>query len=131
MNTLSLDYLQMLWKRARKYGGILTGITQNVDDLLKDYKSRNMLANSEFIVLLKQNPTDAAKLQDVLNINDSEIQFVNDVPAGHGLLILGGKTKIPFYDEFPKDTKLYSLMTTNFSETAKMLHQNEDENNTT
>lgn len=127
----SLDYLQMLWKRARKYGGILTGITQNVDDLLKDYKSRNMLANSEFIVLLKQNPTDAAKLQDVLNINDSEIQFVNDVPAGHGLLILGGKTKIPFYDEFPKDTKLYSLMTTNFSETAKMLHQNEDENNTT
>ena len=127
----SLDYLQMLWKRARKYGGILTGITQNVDDLLKDYKSRNMLANSEFIVLLKQNPTDAAKLQDVLNINDSEIQFVNDVPAGHGLLILGGKTKIPFYDEFPKDTKLYSLMTTNFSETAKMLHQNEDENITT
>lgn len=127
----SLDYLQMLWKRARKYGGILSGITQNVDDLLKDYKSRNMLANSEFIVLLKQNPTDAAKLQDVLNINDSEIQFVNDVPAGHGLLILGGKTKIPFYDEFPKDTKLYSLMTTNFSETAKMLHQDEEENKNT
>lgn len=87
--------------------------------------------NRVYIVFLKQNPTDAAKLQDVLNINDSEIQFVNDVPAGHGLLILGGKTKIPFYDEFPKDTKLYSLMTTNFSETAKMLHQNEDENNTT
>ena len=121
----SLDYLQMLWKRARKYGGILSGITQNVDDLLKDYKSRNMLANSEFIVLLKQNPTDAAKLQDVLNINDSEIQFVNDVPAGHGLLILGGKTKIPFYDEFPKDTTLYSLMSTNFSETMKMMNEGE------
>lgn len=126
----SLDYLQMLWKRARKYGGILSGITQNVDDLLKDYKSRNMLANSEFIVLLKQNPTDAAKLQDVLNINDSEIQFVNDVPAGHGLLILGGKTKIPFYDEFPKDTTLYSLMSTNFSETMKMMNEGETENET-
>lgn len=123
----SLDYLQMLWKRARKYGGILSGITQNMDDLLKDYKSRNMLANSEFIVLLKQNPTDAAKLQDVLNINDSEIQFVNDVPAGHGLLILGGKTKIPFYDEFPKDTTLYSLMSTNFSETMKMMNEGETE----
>ena len=123
----SLDYLQMLWKRARKYGGILSGITQNVDDLLKDYKSRNMLANSEFIVLLKQNPTDAAKLQNVLNINDSEIQFVNDVPAGHGLLILGGKTKIPFYDEFPKDTTLYSLMSTNFSETMKMMNEGETE----
>lgn len=51
----SLDYLRMLWKRARKYGGVLTGITQNVEDLLKDDKSRSMLSNSEFLVLLKQN----------------------------------------------------------------------------
>ena len=119
----SLDYLRMLWKRARKYGGVLTGITQNVEDLLKDDKSRSMLSNSEFLVLLKQNPTDAAKLQDILHFTDSEIQYVNDTPAGHGILVLGGKTKIPFYDEFPKDTKLYSMMTTNFSETAKMLQE--------
>ena len=119
----SLDYLRMLWKRARKYGGVLTGITQNVEDLLKDDKSRSMLSNSEFLVLLKQNPTDAAKLQDILHFTDSEIQYVNDTPAGHEILVLGGKTKIPFYDEFPKDTKLYSMMTTNFSETAKMLQE--------
>lgn len=119
----SLDYLRMLWKRARKYGGVLTGITQNVEDLLKDDKSRSMLSNSEFLVLLKQNPTDAAKLQDILHFTDSEIQYVNDTPAGHGILVLGGKTKIPFYDEFPKNTKLYSMMTTNFSETAKMLQE--------
>ena len=119
----SLDYLRMLWKRARKYGGVLTGITQNVEDLLKDDKSRSMLSNSEFLVLLKQNPTDAAKLQDILHFTDSEIQYVNDTPAGHGILVLCGKTKIPFYDEFPKDTKLYSMMTTNFSETAKMLQE--------
>ena len=119
----SLDYLRMLWKRARKYGGVLTGITQNVEDLLKDDKSRSMLSNSEFLVLLKQNPTDAAKLQDILHFTDSEIQYVNDTPAGHGILVLGGKTKIPFYDEFPKETKLYSMMTTNFSETAKMLQE--------
>ena len=119
----SLDYLRMLWKRARKYGGVLTGITQNVEDLLKDDKSRSMLSNSEFLVLLKQNSTDAAKLQDILHFTDSEIQYVNDTPAGHGILVLGGKTKIPFYDEFPKDTKLYSMMTTNFSETAKMLQE--------
>lgn len=119
----SLDYLRMLWKRARKYGGVLTGITQNVEDLLKDDKSRSMLSNSEFLVLLKQNPTDAAKLQDILHFTDSEIQYVNDTPAGQGILVLGGKTKIPFYDEFPKDTKLYSMMTTNFSETAKMLQE--------
>ena len=119
----SLDYLRMLWKRARKYGGVLTGITQNVEDLLKDDKSRSMLSNSEFLVLLKQKPTDAAKLQDILHFTDSEIQYVNDTPAGHGIFVLGGKTKIPFYDEFPKDTKLYSMMTTNFSETAKMLQE--------
>ena len=119
----SLDYLRMLWKRARKYGGVLTGITQNVEDLLKDDKSRSMLSNSEFLVLLKQNPIDAAKLQDILHFTDSEIQYVNDTPAGHGILVLGGKTKIPFYDEFPKDTKLYSMMTTNFSETARMIQE--------
>ncbi len=117
----SLDYLRMLWKRARKYGGVLTGITQNVEDLLKDDKSRSMLSNSEYLALLKQNPTDAAKLQDILHFTDSEIQYVNDTPPGHGILVLGGKDKIPFYDEFPKDTELYSKMTTNFSETAKML----------
>ena len=117
----ALDYLRMLWKRARKYGGVLTGITQNVEDLLKDDKSRSMLSNSEYLALLKQNPTDAAKLQDILHFTDSEIQYVNDTPPGHGILVLGGKDKIPFYDEFPRNTELYSKMTTNFSETAKML----------
>ncbi len=121
-----LDYLKMLWKRARKYGGVLTGITQNVEDLLKDEKSRSMLSNSEFLALLKQNSTDAAKLQDILHFTDSEIKYVKDTPAGHGILVLGGKDKIPFYDEFPKDTELYEKMSTNFSETAKMLSK-EDE----
>ena len=121
-----LDYLQSLWKRARKYGGVLTGITQNVEDLLKDEKSRSMLSNSEFLALLKQNSTDAAKLQDILHFTDSEIKYVQDTPAGHGMLVLGGKDKIPFYDEFPKDTKLYEMMSTNFSETAKMLNKDSE-----
>lgn len=120
-----LDYLKMLWKRARKYGGVLTGITQNVEDLLKDEKSRSMLSNSEFLALLKQNSTDAAKLQDILHFTDSEIRYVKDTPAGHGILVLGGKDKIPFFDEFPKDTELYEKMSTNFSETAKMLAESE------
>lgn len=120
-----LEYLKMLWKRARKYGGVLTGITQNVEDLLKDEKSRSMLSNSEFLALLKQNSTDAAKLQDILHFTDSEIRYVKDTPAGHGILVLGGKDKIPFFDEFPKDTELYEKMSTNFSETAKMLAESE------
>ena len=118
-----LDFLKMLWKRARKYGGVLTGITQNVEDLLHDDKSRSMLANSEFLLLLKQNPTDAAKLQDILHFTDSEIRYVNDTPPGHGILVLGIKTKIPFYDEFPRNTKLYGMMTTNYNETSKMIQE--------
>ena len=51
---------------------------------------------------------------------------MNDTPPGHGILVLGGKDKIPFYDEFPKDTELYSKMTTNFSETAKMLEAKDE-----
>lgn len=116
-----LDYLRMLWKRARKYGGVLTGITQNVEDVLKDDKSRTMLSNSEFLILLNQNPVDAQRLQKILHFSNQELNYLNDVPAGHGVIVIGsgGKVKIPFYDEFPKDTELYKKMSTNFSEIAK------------
>lgn len=116
-----LDYLRMLWKRARKYGGVLTGITQNVEDVLKDAKSRTMLSNSEFLILLNQNPVDAQQLQQILHFSNQELNYLNDVPAGHGVIVIGsgGKIKIPFYDEFPKDTELYRKMSTNFSEIAK------------
>lgn len=116
-----LDYLRMLWKRARKYGGVLTGITQNVEDVLKDDKSRTMLSNSEFLILLNQNPVDAQRLQKILHFSNQELNYLNDVPAGHGVIVIGsgGKIKIPFYDEFPKDTELYKKMSTNFSEIAK------------
>ncbi len=116
-----LDYLRMLWKRARKYGGVLTGITQNVEDVLKDDKSRTMLSNSEFLILLNQNPVDAQRLQKILHFSNQELNYLNDVPAGHGVIVIGsgGKVKIPFYDEFPRDTELYKKMSTNFSEIAK------------
>lgn len=116
-----LDYLRMLWKRARKYGGVLTGITQNVEDVLKDDKSRTMLSNSEFLILLNQNPVDAQRLQKILHFSNQELNYLNDVPAGHGVIVIGsgGKIKIPFYDEFPKDTELYKKMSTNFSEITK------------
>lgn len=113
-----LEYLEKLWKRARKYGGVLTGITQNVEDLLRDDKTRSMLSNSEFIILLKQAAPDAAKLQSILHFTNNELQYVKDTPAGHGILVLGGngKDKIPFFDEFPVDTELYKKMSTRFIE---------------
>jgi len=118
-NEYCLNFLQALYKRARKYGGVVTGITQNVEDLLKDDKCRTMLSNSEFIILLKQAPADIIKLQDTLHFTDSEVFYVKNVKAGQGLMILGND-KLPFYDEFPKDTTLYQKINTSFSELAAM-----------
>ena len=80
-----------------------------------------MLSNSEWIVLLKQAPADIARLKDTLKFNDSEVAFVQNVKPGQGLLVLGGKDKIPFYDEFPKDTDLYRRINTSFSERAEQM----------
>lgn len=118
-NEYCLNFLQALYKRARKYGGVVTGITQNVEDLLKDDKCRTMLSNSEFIILLKQAPADIIKLQDTLHFTDSEVFYVKNVKAGQGLMILGND-KLPFYDEFPKDTTLYQKINTSFSELAAL-----------
>lgn len=116
-----LNFIRQLYKRARKYGGVLTGITQNVEDLLKDDECRTMLSNSEFLLLLKQSASDSLRLQDTLHFTDSELFYVNNVGPGEGIMVLGGKDKIPFYDKFPTDTQLYSNMTTNFSETQALM----------
>ncbi|MCM1523838.1 MAG: hypothetical protein NC120_05210 [Ruminococcus sp.] len=118
-----LSFIRDLYKRARKYGGVLTGITQNVEDLLRDDDCRTMLSNSEFLMLLKQSAPDSIKLQETLHFTDSELIYVNNIGAGEGLMVLGGKDKIPFYDRFPKDTKLYKAMSTSFSETQAIMSQ--------
>ncbi len=118
-----LSFIRDLYKRARKYGGVLTGITQNVEDLLRDDDCRTMLSNSEFLMLLKQSPADSIKLQETLHFTDSELIYVNNIGAGEGLMVLGGKDKIPFYDRFPKDTKLYKAMSTSFSETQAIIEK--------
>ena len=118
-NDYCLQFIRMLYKRARKYGGVLTGITQNVEDLLRNDECRTMLSNSEFLVLLKQSASDSLQLKEALHFTESELSFVNNVGSGEGLLIIGGD-KIPFYDRFPADTKLYRAMSTAFSETREM-----------
>ena len=118
-NEYSANYLFELWKRARKWGAIPTGITQNVEDLLKSETARTMLSNSEFLLLLNQAHSDKMQLQKLLNISDTQLSFVTNVGAGQGL-IRAGVDIIPFIDKFPKDTMLYRMMTTNPDEIAKM-----------
>ena len=111
----SANFLFTLWKRVRKYGAFCTGITQNVDDLLQSHTARTMLANSEFLVMLNQASTDRAELARLLNISDNQLSYVTDVDAGHGLLKCGSAI-VPFEDRFPRDTRLYKLMTTKLSD---------------
>ena len=88
-----------------------TGITQNVDDLLQSHTARTMLANSEFIIMLNQASTDRLELAKLLNISDLQLSYITNVDAGHGLIKVGSSL-VPFANKFPKNTKLYRLMTT-------------------
>lgn len=113
----SANFLFTLWKRVRKYGAFATGITQNVDDLLQSHTARTMLANSEFIIMLNQASTDRIKLAELLNISDLQMSYITNVEAGHGLIKVGSSL-VPFANKFPKNTKLYKLMTTKPGESA-------------
>ena len=107
----SANFLFTLWKRVRKYGAYASGITQNVDDLLQSHTARTMLANSEFIIMLNQASTDRLELANLLNISDLQMSYITNVEAGHGLIKVGSSL-VPFANKFPKNTKLYKLMTT-------------------
>ena len=111
----SANFFYKLWKRIRKYNGLVTGLTQNVDELLRSDTARLMLANSEFLVMLNQSATDRAELAKLLNISDNQLGYVTNVPAGCGLIRCAGNI-VPFTNSFPKNTKLYKLMSTNPSE---------------
>ncbi|WP_024832160.1 VirB4-like conjugal transfer ATPase, CD1110 family [Ruminiclostridium josui] len=113
----SANFLFTLWKRVRKYGAFCTGITQNVDDLLQSHTARTMLANSEFIVMLNQASTDGIELAKLLNISDLQLSYITNVDAGNGLIKVGSSL-VPFTDQFPRNTKLYRLMTTKPGEQA-------------
>ena len=111
INNYSSEFLYKCWKRFRKYYATLTGITQNVEECLLSDTARLMFANSEFLVLLNQAPTDRAELAKLLDASDAQMDYVSDAPAGHGLIKVGS-CLVPFINELPRDTELYRLMTT-------------------
>lgn len=105
------SYSVEIWKRFRKWGGIPTGITQNVKDLLASREIENIFENSEFIYMLSQAAGDRIELAKRLNISDHQLSYVTHTNPGEGLLFFGNVT-IPFIDKFPKETILYRVMTT-------------------
>lgn len=107
----SADFFYRLYKRIRKYYGFVTGLTQNCEELLKSDTARLMLANSEFLILLNQASTDREELARLLNISDNQLSYITNVGAGHGLIRCSGNI-VPFENIFPKNTKLFELMST-------------------
>jgi type IV secretory pathway VirB4 component len=108
-------YSVEIWKRFRKWGGIPTGITQNVKDLLSSREVENIFENSDYVYMLNQASGDRQILAKQLNISPHQLSYVTHSGEGEGLLFYGSVI-LPFVDRFPKDTELYSIMTTKLSD---------------
>ncbi len=117
------NYTVEIWKRFRKWGGIPTGLTQNVKDFLGSPQIANIFENSDFIYLLNQAGGDREILAKQLNISPHQLSYVTNSNAGEGLIIFGNVI-IPFIDRFPKDTKLYQMMTTKLEEVETPINEN-------
>ena len=105
------EFLYRAWKRFRKYAGIMTAATQNVEECLKSETARLMLANSEFLLLFNQAATDRAELGRLLHISDTQMGYITNAEPGHGLLKMGGSL-VPFANTIPRDTELYRTLST-------------------
>ena len=107
----SANFLKELFKRARKWGGVPTGITQNVEDLLTNEAGRGMITNCEFVQILAQSAIDAEHLAELLHISPAQLSYIQHSNKGEGLLYLNG-IMIPFVNKFPANTELYLAMST-------------------
>ena len=115
MNEYSANFLNTLFRRARKYGGVPTGITQNVSSLLESPTARDMLQNCCFIEMLSQADPDREQLRDLLNLSKTQLSYITSAPKGQGLLYTG-KNVVPFYSQFPKDNDVYRCLTSDLKE---------------
>ena len=120
-------YTVEIWKRFRKWGGIPTGITQNVKDLLSSKEVENIFENSDFIYMLNQAVGDRAILAKQLGISPHQLSYVTHSGEGEGLLFYGNVI-LPFVDRFPKDLELYRIMTTKPDEVARAEEKGNTEN---
>lgn len=112
----SSNFFYELYKRARKWGGIPTGMTQNVGDVLRSPNAQAMLDSTEFVILLSQNTNDREMLAHLLSIPLDTMKYVTKASSGCGLIHARNVGDIPFDGTFPTDTKIYKLITTKFKE---------------
>ena len=111
-------YSVEIWKRFRKWGGIPTGLTQNVKDLLSSREVENIFENSDFVYMLNQAAGDRQILAKQLNISPHQLSYVTHSGEGEGLLFFGNVI-LPFVDRFPQELELYRIMTTKLGEVSE------------
>lgn len=104
-------FLKRIWKMARKWLGVPTGIMQNTEDLLRDADSRAIVNNTSFVIMLREPHMDRINLQELFSLSASQLEYITESDPGHGL-IYNGKVVLPFVYEFPKNTMLYNILTT-------------------
>lgn len=114
----STKFLMQIWKRARKWACLPTAITQNIGDLMRTDNALAILSNCNTIIMLSQSPADRIQLANMYSISDEQMKFISDSGVGKGLFY-NGSTIVPFVDKFPKNTRLYKVMSTNPNEKIK------------
>lgn len=107
----SAAFMKNIWKMARKWNGVPTGITQNTEEILSSPEARAVFNNTSFMIILYEQTTDRQNLQSLLNLSESQLEYISDPNPGHGL-IYNGKFTILFEYEFPKETNIYKLIDT-------------------
>ena len=107
----AVEFLVQIWKRARKWNGIPTGIMQNTEDLLRSEATRNIINNTSFVTMMNSSQMDRSNLQELLNLSDSQLEVITNAPSGTGLF-KAGDIIIPFSNKIPKNTNLYKITNT-------------------
>lgn len=113
------DFFTKVYQRIRKHGGIATGATQNVTNVLASKQAMTMLQNSEFLILLAQKEEDLKQLKNLLDLTENQMKYINTDEPGTGLIKLGKKI-IPFDNKIPKDSLMYKICSTKFEDTKKL-----------
>ena len=113
--TRSGDFFAKVYKRIRKHGGTVTGITQNITEVLESKQAQRMLGNAEFVVLLQQKKEDLVAVTKLFDLSDSQVSYLKTGELGSGLIICGQKI-IPFHKPIPQNSLLYKISTTKMSD---------------
>jgi hypothetical protein len=119
-NIGTAQYLQMIWKRARKWMGVPTGLTQNVGDLIKNEYGQAIILTSSMIVMLKQSAFDCAQLASpqLCNLSPDQMEYVIHAGVGQGLIKIGDSV-VPYTNRVPTNSELYRLISTKSAEAEK------------